>query len=264
MKISVFTSNQPRHLALLEALADVADEVAAVVECTTIFPGARADFFARSAIMQRYFAEVMRAEARLFGRPRPLPANVRALVVKMGDLSDLSPGDLAPLLDADYFVVFGASWIKGALCERLIAGRAANIHMGVSPYYRGSSCNFWALADGRADLVGATVHLLSEGLDSGDILFHAFPAPGPHDPFDLGMAAVRAAQHGLIARIAGGDLFAGAPATQDRDLQIRYSRNADFTDAVAGDYLDHLPTPAAIARSTAARPASFGERAVVI
>ena len=48
--------------------------------------------------------------------------------------------------------------------------------MGISPYYRGSACNFWALYDKNPQFVGATIHYLSEGLDDGDILFHVLPS----------------------------------------------------------------------------------------
>jgi len=39
--------------------------------------------------------------------------------------------------------------------------------MGISPYYRGNDCNFWALNDNNPHLVGSTIHLLSKGLDNG-------------------------------------------------------------------------------------------------
>ena len=45
--------------------------------------------------------------------------------------------------------------------------------MGVSPYYRGNDCNFWALYDDNPHLVGATIHMLTKGLDSGPMLYHA-------------------------------------------------------------------------------------------
>ena len=43
--------------------------------------------------------------------------------------------------------------------------------MGVSPYYRGADCNFWALYDSNYHLVGSTIHYLSKGIDSGDIIY---------------------------------------------------------------------------------------------
>ena len=45
--------------------------------------------------------------------------------------------------------------------------------MGISPYYRGTDCNFWALYDNNSHLVGSTIHYLSKGIDSGPILYHA-------------------------------------------------------------------------------------------
>jgi len=132
---------------------------------------------------------------------------------------------------------FGASFIKGLLAERIIAKGALNIHMGISPYYRGSSCNFWALYDGNPDLVGATIHLISKGLDSGGMLYHARPKSEPMDPFVLGMRAVEAAQDSLVDRIASGAIKGFAPVAQNKAEEIRYSRNAEFTDAVAAEYL---------------------------
>ena len=75
----------------------------------------------------------------------------------------------------DLFIVFGSSFIKGKLIEELLKRRSINIHMGVSPFYRGSSCNFWAAYEENFHLIGSTIHLLSKGLDSGDILYHALP-----------------------------------------------------------------------------------------
>ena len=47
--------------------------------------------------------------------------------------------------------------------------------MGVSPQYRGSSCDIWAMYDRHPHWVGATLHLLSAGLDSGPMIRPARP-----------------------------------------------------------------------------------------
>jgi hypothetical protein len=241
MKITVFTSNQSRHLGLIDSLAGIADEVFAVQECTTAFPGEVEDFYRRSEVMQKYFSRVIEAERLVFGGPHFLPGNVHQLALKMGDLSRLPLENLKPALTADLFVVFGSSYIRGALIEKLIERDAINIHMGTSPYYRGSSCNFWALYDGRPEYVGATIHHLSTGLDSGDMLFHTFPAEAASDPFVYGMQAVRSAHLGLCRHIADGSLLQLPSVKQDRSLELRYSRNSDFTDAAASAYLNNLP-----------------------
>jgi hypothetical protein len=237
MRITVFTGNQPRHLSLIAGFADIADEVFAIQECSTVFPGKIADFFRDSDVMQAYFSRVVLAEKEVFGGVRFSPHNVRSLSLKGGDLNSVDRELLAPALQSDIYVVFGASYIKGSLAEFLVENKAINIHMGVSPYYRGSSCNFWAIYDGNPDLVGATIHLLSRGLDSGCILFHVLPKPGPIDPFILGMQAVSAAHGALIQHISAGRLLSLQPVAQDKRLEIRYSRNRDFTDDVAQEYL---------------------------
>ncbi|QDT19952.1 formyltransferase family protein [Gimesia chilikensis] len=253
MKITVFTSNQPRHLSLIAGLASIADEVFAIQECNTIFPGQVADFFRRSEVMQEYFSHVIAAEKEIFGLPRFSPANVRSLSMKLGDLNRLEMSTLQPALESDYYVVFGSSFIKGDLIDFLVNHRALNIHMGVSPYYRGSSCNFWALQEGHPDYVGATIHMLSKGLDSGPMLFHALPAPQEIEAFPLGMRAVKAAHTGLIEYLQAGKIFDFEPVVQDKSLELKYTRNSDFTDEVAAAYLQAAPSAADIAHALAAR-----------
>jgi hypothetical protein len=237
MKIAVFTSNQPRHLSLINSMADIAEEVIAVQECNTVFPGQVADFFRKSPIMQEYFQHVIDAEQSVFGQVGFARPNVRQLPIRMGDLGMLDPALLAPALAADVIIVFGASYIKAPLVDLLIERRAVNIHMGVSPYYRGSSCNFWALYDDNPQLVGATIHFLTRGLDSGPMIFHALPKPAAIAPFELGMHAVRAAHHAMRDAIADGTIFRMPSVAQDKSQQIRYTRNADFDDAVAETFL---------------------------
>lgn len=241
MKITVFTSNNPRHLRLAERLGTIADTVFMVQECMTVFPGQVDDFYKRTDVMRAYFERVIAAEKEVFGIPRFLPANVRQLALRTGDLSFAPLSMLSEALQSDIYVVFGASYIRPPLVHFLIDKMAINIHMGISPYYRGSSCNFWALYDGNPDLVGATVHMLSAGLDSGPMLYHVRPAVVTTDPFLFGMKAVEAAQESLAARISTREIFDMPKVQQDRSREIRYTRNRDFTDVVASEYLDRLP-----------------------
>jgi hypothetical protein len=241
MKISIFTSNQPRHISLINKLADKFEAVTAMVEVTTIFPGVAEDFYRKSSSMQNYFAKVLSAERDVFADFRFINSNVKVMPIKMGDINLLDVSKLTDLLDADIFVVFGSSYIKGDLCEILIGKKAVNIHMGVSPYYRGSGCNFWALYDGNPHMVGATLHFLSKGLDSGDIIGHALPSlKGQFNGFTLGMRAVLAAHDCLIEMIEDNRIVKGSVTKQDKSKEIRYSRYSDFNDEVVDCYMSNL------------------------
>ena len=236
MRITVFTSNQPRHIALIARLAEFSS-VYAVQECTTLFPGECEGFYKKSPVMQRYFREVLRAQHEVFGSCRFLPKGVRSMPMALGDVSKLPLHAFGPALDADHVVVFGASYIKGPLIDTLIEMNAINIHMGISPEYRGANCNFWAQYDGHPELVGGTIHYLTKGLDSGPVLMKAFPVDHA-DPFVHGMYAVHATQCRLASMLEAG--IVPPPVPQDKSLEIRNARYEDFTDEVAEEYLDRL------------------------
>lgn len=236
MKVTLFTSNQARHVSLINRLAGICDELFCIQECNTIFPGQVDDFFRKSAVMQRYFEGVLAAEKSLFGEVDFCAPNVRSLSIKSGDLNRVPRPLIEKALDSDVYIVFGASFIKGWLIEHLVEHNAINIHMGVSPYYRGSSCNFWALYDNNPQYVGATVHKLSRGLDSGPMLYHCIPTHQGENPYQFTMKSVLVAHSSLAERIADGSLFEMPEVTQTREDEVRYTRNADFTDAVVEEF----------------------------
>lgn len=237
MKITVFTSNQPRHIGLINRLAEVSDMTFAVMECTTVFPGLVQDFYNKTEIMQKYFSNVIAAEKKFFGDINFTRPNVRSLSLKSDDLAFTQEVQLHEALQSDLYVVFGASFIKGWLVDFLIGKKALNIHIGVSPYYRGSSCNFWALYDFKPEYVGATIHLLSKGLDSGPILYHSLPKFTDDNPFEFTMRAVEVAQKSLVEQISNTNIHRFEPQVQNKKLEIRYSRHADFNDEVAAEFL---------------------------
>ena len=239
MKVTIFSSNQPRHLNLAREFLKVSDQVFFVSEVNTVFPGQIDDFFRKSEVMQTYFKNVINSEKNIFGDIRFLPNNVRTLSVKSGDLNKLNKIQINEALNSDIYVVFGASYIKGWLIDFLVEHGAINIHMGLSPYYRGSSCNFWALYDSNPSYVGATIHHLSKGLDSGDMLFHCIPKLHNEDSlFDFTMRSVLVAQKALVSAVNDKSIFSFSPVKQNKDNEVRYTKNKDFTDEIAKEFLE--------------------------
>jgi folate-dependent phosphoribosylglycinamide formyltransferase PurN len=58
-----------------------------------------------------------------------------------------------------------------------------NTHAGITPLYRGVHGGYWALAEGRPELAGTTVHFVDEGIDTGRIVDQAFIQVTPDDSF---------------------------------------------------------------------------------
>ncbi len=242
MKITVFTCNQTRHLHLIKCLSKIADEVFAVQECTTVFPGKVEDFYKKSETMQTYFSKVIEAEEKRFPVDVFLPSNVKQFAIRMGDLNQIPLETIKQALDSDVYIVFGGSYIKGELIDFLVSKKCINLHMGVSPFYRGAGTNFWPLFDKKPEYVGSTIHFISKGLDNGPILYHAMPKPSDYLPFDLGMQAVYAAHTAVCEKIKSNEIFEIEPVVQNRDLEVRYTKRAEFDDEIAKGFLENPPT----------------------
>lgn len=233
MKITVFTSNQPRHNYLINSLRKVAKELYIIQENRTIFPGIVPSNYPSSSLMEKYFSKVIKAENIMFKKSVLQFKDNKVLIfpIIQGDLNKLTLDNLSKFLSSDIYIIFGSSYIKGNLVKFLIKKKALNIHMGISPYYRGTDCNFWALYDGNPHLVGATIHYLSEGLDSGDIAYHVF-SEYKKNPFLYTMSTVKGAIHSIIDKIQNRSIFNLQQHSQDKSKEIRYSKNIDFNENV--------------------------------
>ena len=237
MKITLFTANQRRHNFLINELSKVCDELFVVQESRTIFPGVKKGHYKKSKLMTRYFENVINAEIKIFNHTfiEGKNKNINLIPLVNGDLNDLTLKDLSDFLNSDLYIVFGSSFIKGDLVKFLIEKKAINIHMGISPYYRGTDCNFWALYDNNPHLVGATIHMLSKGIDSGQMLYHAI-SDIKKDPFEYTMSTVKAAFISIVEKIKNKTLLDIKPTTQNKKFEIRYSKAIDFNDNILENF----------------------------
>lgn len=87
-------------------------------------------------------------------------------------------------LNPDLIISFGCSIIKGRLLT-IFSGRFINVHLGLSPHYRGSGTNIWPLINSEPQYIGATFMHIDSGIDTGSII-HQIQADirfqdSPHD-----------------------------------------------------------------------------------
>jgi hypothetical protein len=87
--------------------------------------------------------------------------------------------DLLTTLKPDVVVVYGTLIIGRKLLACL--PRTINLHTGISPHYRGSDTNFWPIYNQEPQYLGATVHRLDPGIDSGPILARGCEDLTPED-----------------------------------------------------------------------------------
>jgi folate-dependent phosphoribosylglycinamide formyltransferase PurN len=74
----------------------------------------------------------------------------------------------------DLICVSGARMVKAPVFEVVPTRGLLNLHTGLSPYYKGGpNCTLWCLANGEPQYIGATIHELDLGIDSGRLILTA-------------------------------------------------------------------------------------------
>ena len=239
MKVTLFTSNNHRHNYLINLLSNFCDELWVIQECKTLFTGNNDEKYLNKNIIKKYFIKVLDAQNKIFKKEfvNKNNKNIKTLPILNGELNKLSLSYLDNFLKSDIYIVFGSSYIKGELIDFLVKKKAINIHAGVSPYYRGTDCNFWALYDGNPHLVGSTIHLLSKGLDNGPMLYHAM-SNLKTNPFEYSMSTVKSAFYSIAERIKDGSILTIKPIVQDKVKEIRYTKKVDFNEDAVKEYFE--------------------------
>lgn len=89
--------------------------------------------------------------------------------IKKGEINNSKVVASIKELDVEVVVAYGCSIIKSDLLE-FFDGKFINIHLGLSPYYRGSGTNYWPLVNKEPEFVGATFMHIDAGIDTGEII----------------------------------------------------------------------------------------------
>jgi len=117
------------------------------------------------------------------------------LVVEVEGINRQPALDILNEMAPDLLLVYGTG-IVGKRARASARKLVLNMHTGVSPFYRGSSCAFWPLHNGEPERVGATVHECVAEVDGGRIFAvstaELAPSDGLHAVF--GRAVVAGAQ----------------------------------------------------------------------
>lgn len=82
----------------------------------------------------------------------------------------------------DIVLVNGTRIISKATLQSVDAA-FINIHVGITPQYRGAHGGYWALYNNDVHNFGTTIHLIDTGIDTGAVLKHVFAEPGNDDNF---------------------------------------------------------------------------------
>jgi phosphoribosylglycinamide formyltransferase 1 len=154
--------------------------------------------------------------------PEVLPYGTVSGAERVTEILDLQP---------DLIVCYGCSIIRPTLIHAF-RGRILNVHLGLSPYYRGAGTNFWPFVNGEPEYAGVTFLQLDEGIDTGAIIHQIqadiFDGDSVHQIGNRLIAKMAATCCGLISNFTGAALAEHPPVGIATG---RVYRKKDFTEA---------------------------------
>ena len=85
-------------------------------------------------------------------------------------------------INPSQILVFGTSIIKGEIIN-YFKRKILNLHLGLSPYYRGAGTNYFPFVNNEPEYAGSTFMYLDAGIDTGEIIHQIRPKINITDSF---------------------------------------------------------------------------------
>lgn len=197
----------------------------------------------------KHFARRQEVEESFFNAHPRLLSALPTLHIERHALNGFVAANFVRSVRPDACIVFGSDIIKEPLLSAL-PKVSLNIHLGLSPWYRGAATLFWPFYNLEPNWAGATLHFLVPQVDAGPIVMTVCPelvrGDGIHD---VGARAVTAALGGAKQCLehvdAGHKLEGRRQSTAGRLYLARHFRaehlrvNYDlFNDQMVNAFLD--------------------------
>lgn len=145
-----------------------------------------------SALSQVFFIRTIRVYLNRRDEPRVdaicQRANMersRPVTSAIGNIISVNGDDCRERLQAlkPKIIVINGTRIIGKKTLDSTGAIFINTHHGITPQYRGAHGAYWALFNNDLENCGVTVHLVDEGIDTGNIIAQDRIAPEPADSF---------------------------------------------------------------------------------
>ena len=233
LKALVLTSTSLRHQFFTQQIA-TRFEIAAIV-CEQ-----KRNYYVQqresSEAIRTHFASNAAQELICF---KDVPDNPVANIATVPDINAPEVMQWVSGLDVDVVCLFGTSILKAHWLSAF-PDKIVNLHLGLSPWYRGSATLFWPFADSAAEFLGTTIHLAVEKVDAGAILHRVRPRLQPgQNYYQISNQLIRESIEvfpGIVTRYLQKTLH---PQVQE-NVMGRICRKADFDDAALARALSYV------------------------
>lgn len=170
MNIALLTSNHLRHKYIASEIAKTLSlKVIVCEDKNPVIQDVSAYNEDDAAVMEAHFKERTVSESDFFGTVSNFPDGCEVFHLPFGQINSATTLDIFKQHQIDCILLFGSSIIKPILTDEF-PNKVINLHLGLSPYYKGSGTNFFPIVNNEFECLGATIHLANEKVDAGAIL----------------------------------------------------------------------------------------------
>ncbi len=173
MRAIVLTSNGLRHKYFLKVIKENFDLVGAIYED-------KGEYYTKqkkeSRVVRQHFEKLTLTEKIFF------EDKVQNFILNNTQIKDIGKNEIndaeiikwAKDLKPDIIFLFGTGILQAGWLDNF-ENKIINLHLGLSPFYKGAATLFWPFVNNELECVGATIHIAAKKVDAGDILYRIKP-----------------------------------------------------------------------------------------
>ena len=237
MKIVILTSNSLRHKFLANTLSSYCDDALIISECKP--QNLSFDDSKELTEIENHF--LLRDETEKSFFPNDNYFIPKTLPILYKEVNSEYIYEIIKSFKPDAMFVFGSSIIREPLISLLPPGHIINLHLGLSPYYRGSGTNFWPFVNSELEYLGSTILHLDAGIDTGDIICHVRPKIESGDNVhSLGCKIIKSSVESLVKIIKLLDEGKKLNRVKQWDVKDHYYKTKDFDEIALSKYKNNL------------------------
>lgn len=122
----------------------------------------------------KHFKERDISEKKFFNKTKIDLKNINKVQVFEKDINSKLVEKFIKKIKPNIVIVYGVGFLKKNILN-VLPRNSINIHSGITPRFKGDACNFWAFYFLEPNNAGATIHFLTEKIDSGPIITQVRP-----------------------------------------------------------------------------------------
>ena len=170
-KALVLTSNSLRHKYYAKVVSEYFDVQGVISEPkSNYYDKVREE----SKTVREHFKNLSLYEKQFFDNVS-FPHDIELLELQKSEINNQEVVDWAKNKSIDVIFLFGTAILND---NWLIPfeNKIVNLHLGLSPFYRGSATLFWPIYNNELECLGVTIHLAVKKVDAGNMIARIKPS----------------------------------------------------------------------------------------